>query len=246
VLWRGADAGRGRHNLLAALGGLARAMVVQALEAVVRKCGALAVPSWPRGRLHDGLALRRAPGHPGRVLGGDHDDQGPGRIGPGLCPRSAIDPCAILQAVPLGGLTPRQARLLVVSEQAQHAQALGVACTRQGHGMDRAVDANAGPPGCQGSPLAIRHHDLRPREVGRSIRPTEGRGHGLMGDDGLRAGHGTPQHGERARVQCPPAPLGDHGPIDSDARAGVGREQDGPPLRGGPHALTLPQALTQR
>src|SRR6267142_5165 len=61
---------------------------------------------------------------------GYDNHQVPGLIGPGLFPRPPIDPCAIRQAVHLGGLTALQASMLVVIEPAQQAQALVVERTR--------------------------------------------------------------------------------------------------------------------
>src|SRR5438132_9127220 len=150
----------GSDNLLAAIVGLERAMVVHALEAVFLNLVALAVHSGPLGRLQGVLDLRGSPVHQGLVLWGYDDDKVPGIIGPGLFPRSAIDPCAILKEVDLGGLKALQASMLVVIEHAQQAQALVVKRTRHGHGIDRAVDDKQRTPGYQGHPPAVSHYDL--------------------------------------------------------------------------------------
>src|SRR5713101_4059536 len=98
-------------HLLAAIVGLERAMVVHALKAVFLNLVALAVHSGPLGRRQSVLDLRSAPVHQGFVLWGDDDHKVPGIIGPGLFPRSAIDPCAILKKVHLGGLKALQASM---------------------------------------------------------------------------------------------------------------------------------------
>src|SRR5712691_4663854 len=68
----------GSDNLLAALVGLERAMVVHALEAVFLNLVALAVHSWPLGRLQDVPDLRGSPVHQGLVLWGYDDHKVPG------------------------------------------------------------------------------------------------------------------------------------------------------------------------
>ena len=53
-------------------------------------------------------------------------------------------------------------------------------------------------------------------QVGRIIRHKDGLARFIMGDHGLRARHDAPQHGDLAFMHGPPAPIGDHMPIDID------------------------------
>src|SRR5882672_4938009 len=236
----------GSDNLLAALVGLERAVVVHALEAVFLHRVALAVHSWPLGRLQGVCDLRSSPGHHDRVLWGYDNHQVPGLIGPGLFPRPPIEPCAIRQAVHLGGLTALQASMLVVIEHAQQAQALVVERTRHGHGIDRAVDDKQRTPGCQGHLLAVCHNDLRQMDIGWIICHKDGLPGGIMGYRGLRARHDAAQHGDLAFVHGHPAPIGDHVTIDISDRGRLGRYQGGQQRLGSTHAFKLPQKLTQR
>ena len=67
-----------------------------------------------------------------------------------------------------------------------------------------------------------------------------------MGNHGLRARHDAAQHGDLALVHGPPAPIGDHVPIDIDDLARLCRYQRRHQGLGGADALKLPQKLAQR
>jgi hypothetical protein len=56
-------------------------------------------------------------------------------------------------------------------------------------------------------------------QVGRIIRHKDGLASVIMGDHGLRARHDATQHGDLALMHGPPAPIGDHMPIDIDELA---------------------------
>jgi hypothetical protein len=191
-------------------------MVVHALEAEFLNLVALAVHPWPFGRLQGLLNLRGSPVHQGLALGGGNDHKVPGIIRSALFPRPAIDLRAIFQGVHRGGLKALQTSRLVVIEQAQQASALGVECTGQRYCIDRPVDDNEGTPGCQGDLLAVGENDPRHMDVGRMLRHKDGWASFIMGNHSLRARHDAAQHGDLALGHRPPAPRGDHVPLDID------------------------------
>ena len=82
--------------------------------------------------------------------------------------------------------------------------------------------------------------------VGRILRHKDRLPAFIMGDHGLRARHDAPQHGDRARVHRPPAPRGDHVPIDRDDLPHLLRYQRRQQGLVSPDALQLPKKLAQR
>ena len=208
---------------LAAIVAIERTMVNHPLKALFLQLVTRAVHPGPRGGFQDRLDLWRCPVHQGFARRGLDQDKTSGIIRPGDFPRPALDPRAIRQGVDLCSFKAVQALMLIVVEHAEQAQALLVERTGHGHGIDRPVNDKKDAPGCCTSLLAVGDNDLRQMDVGRIIRDKEGLARVIMGDDGLRAGHDTPQHGDFALMHGHPAPIGDHVPIDIGHLACFGR-----------------------
>ena len=77
------------------------------------------------------------------------------------------------------------------------------------------------------------------------IRHKDGLASVIMGNHGLRARHDAAQHRDLALVHRPPAPRGDHVPIDIDDLPHLLRYQRRQQGRVGPDTLKLPKKLAQ-
>ncbi len=109
--------------------------------------------------------------------------------------------------------------MLVVIEHAQQAQVVVVKRTCQRHRIDRSVDDKQSAPSGLRHFLTVGHNDFRHMDVGWIIRHKDGLASFIMGDHGLRTRHDAAKHGDLALVHRPPAPIGDHVPIDIDERS---------------------------
>jgi hypothetical protein len=235
----------GTDDRLAAIVGLASAMVDQACEAVCLSLRALAVAWGPRAHLDGGRALWSAPGHERLALCGHHNHPEARVVVCGGFPRSTLDLTAIVQG-PLGrGRTTLEALVLVIIEPAQHAPILLGTGHRPGQGIDRPVDDTPRAAGGLDHLVTVGNDEPREMDVGRMRRHKDGLARFVVANDGLRARHDAAPHGDRALGHGHPTPRGDPRPITRRDLAGLGRYQRGHEGLIGPDALQWSQERGQ-
>ena len=231
------------ENFFTAIVGIERTMSNHTLEAVFLSLTAFAIPLGPRAHLDHLPDFCGAPVHEGVPRSGCDDHKVSGVLLARDVPRPTLDPGAIRSGAHQRGVKAVEASMLVVVEPAEQAPALRVKGTSQGDGIDRTVDDTERDSRGLHHLLAVGYNALGEMRVGRMIRHKERLAHGIMGDEGLRAGPDAPQQRALPLVPGQPGPKGHHMPIDISALAWWGWHQRWHQRLRGIDAFELPQKL---